>query len=296
MIRTEGLAKSYQGKPVLHGVSLHVPAGRVFGFVGPNGAGKSTFLKCLVGVVAPDAGTIILAGIDARAQPLAARRCIGYAPGETTLYARLRAEELLDFALAYHPHADRARGRELLAVLGVPPARRVGKLSHGMKRKLLLSQALACRAPLLLLDEPMEGLDPEARRLVEELLRAEAAAGRTVFFSSHDLGSVQRLCDEVAFLRHGRLLETGPVSGFLERAGRVLWVQLREPVAASALPAGPELRWTGDGRRWKLEFAGPLERLLPRLQALPIAGLRNTGGSLEEVFEALYGPDPAEAA
>lgn len=291
MIRTEGLTKSYRDKQVLRGVSLQVQAGEVFGFVGPNGAGKSTFLKCLVGVVHPDGGSIEVAGADARRDALAARRRVGYAPGETTLYARMRAEELLNFAIAHHPHADARRGRELLDRFSVPRSQRVGKLSHGMKRKVLLAQAIASGAPVLLLDEPMEGLDPEARRSVEELLRGEAAGGRTVFFSSHDLASVQRVCDRVAFLRHGRLLEIGTVNGFLERAGRVLWISLREPVERSLLPDGADFTWNGAGTRWILEFRGPLEEALPRLRALPLAGVRNAAGSLEEVFDALYGPE-----
>lgn len=291
MILTEALRKSYAGREVLRGLSLEVRAGEVFGFVGPNGAGKSTFLKCLVGVARPDSGRILLDGVDARRAPLEARRRAGYAPGETMLYAALRAVELLDLAIAYHPRADRRRGRELLEAFRVPLERKVGRLSHGMKRKLLLAQAIASGAPVLLLDEPMEGLDPEARRAAEELLRAEARQGRTVFFSSHDLSSVQRACDRVAFLRQGRLLEIGTVAGFLERAGRVLRIGLREPVAEAALPRGDGLAWSGSGTSWTLEIQGPLEQALPALRGLPLAGLRNAAGSLEEVFEALYGPE-----
>lgn len=295
MIRTEGLTKSFGKKPVLRGVSLRAEPGEVFGFVGPNGAGKSTFLKCLLHVVKPDGGTIEVDGVDARRQPLEARRRVGYAPGETTLYARMRAAELVDFAIAYHPRADRGRGHALLDLLRVPREQRVGKLSHGMKRKVMLAQAVASNAPVILLDEPMEGLDPEARRLVEDLLRGEAQAGRTIFFSSHDLVSVQRVCDRVAFLRGGRLLEIGTVASFLERAGRVLWIVFRSPQERAALPDGAGLRWAGEGLRWTLEFDGPMEALLPRLQALPLASLRNAAGTLDEVFDALYGPEPEGA-
>ena len=294
MIRVEGLRKSYRGTPVLHGVSLEVASGEVFGFVGPNGAGKTTFLKCLLGVVLPDAGQVTIAGVDARRHALRARRNVGYAPGETAMYDSFRVRAMLEFALAFHEDASFERGRALLARFGLPEDRKVRQLSHGMKRKLLLAQAIASGAQVLMLDEPMEGLDPEARRDVESLLAQEAAAGRTVFFSSHDLPSVERVCQRVAFLRGGRLLECGPVDEILARASHTLLVRLREPRELAAMPSGEGMQWSGEGRRWRLAFEGHAEAALARLGELPIATLRDASGGLEEVFEALYGAeDPA---
>ncbi|MBC8328768.1 MAG: ABC transporter ATP-binding protein [Planctomycetes bacterium] len=279
---------------MLRGVDLEVREGEIFGFVGPNGAGKSTFLKCLVGVVRPDSGSIRVDGLDALRQSLEVRRRVGYAPGETALYHRMRCEELIDFAIGFHPRADRALAGELIEVFELPPRRKVGQLSHGMKRKLLLTQALASGAPLLLLDEPMEGLDPDARRLVERLLRREADAGRTVFFSSHDLASVERVCDRVAFLRAGSLLETGDMTELVERLGQVLCLRLREARTADQLPSRPGFSWRGQEREWRLEFEGPLEQAVLAISHLPLDGIRDAEGGLEQVFELLYGPDQAE--
>ena len=291
MIRTEGLSKAYDGVEVLRAVDLEVRRGEVFGFVGPNGAGKSTFLKCLVGVVRPDAGQAQVDGLDARRRTLEVRRRVGYAPGETALYHRMRCEELIDFAIAFHPAADRGRARELAAAFQLPLRRKVGQLSHGMKRKLLLTQALASGAPLLLLDEPMEGLDPDAPRQVESIQLEEAAGGRTVFFSSHDLASVERVCDRVAFLRAGRLLQVGGMPELLQRLGQVLRLRLREDRDRASLPAGPGYRWSGGGRHWTLEFDGSLEQAVQAVAALPLEGIRDGGGGLEELFETLYGPE-----
>ncbi|RMH03646.1 MAG: ABC transporter ATP-binding protein [Planctomycetota bacterium] len=291
MLRTVGLAKGFAGRSVLRGVDLEVASGEVFGFIGPNGAGKSTFLKCLVGVVRPDAGEAEVAGVDAIRRPLEVRRRVGYAPGETALYHRMRAGEHLNFAVSFHPDGDRRRGRALLAELGVPAGRRVGRLSHGMKRKLLIAQALACRAPVLLLDEPLAGLDPEARRTVVGLLRREAEAGTTVFLSSHDLAGAERLCDRVAFLRAGRILAAGPVAELLAGAERTLIVELRVDLPRHRLPRRPGWEWIGAGRRWRLRYPGPLERVLPGLAELPLAALRPLGAGLEELFEDLYGPE-----
>lgn len=294
MIRIEGLRKAYADQEVLLGVDLDVDDGEVFGFVGPNGAGKSTLLKCVLGVARPDAGAIQLGPdgdvVDARRDPLAARRRVGYAPGETSIYQRLRATEFLDFALAHYPDPDPERGRALLERFGLPPRKRIKGFSHGMKRKLLLAQALASGTPVLMLDEPMEGLDPDARRTIEHMLLEEAAAGRTVFFSSHDLASVERICRRVAFLRQGRILETGRIDEIMARAGRTLLLTLREARERAQLPHADDWQWSGAGTDWRVEFDCELEEALAALHALPLAGIRDGSGRLEDVFDSLYGP------
>jgi ABC-2 type transport system ATP-binding protein len=303
VLRAEGVVKRYAAREVLRSVTLAAGAGEILGFVGPNGAGKTTFLKCIAGVARPDAGVIHIGAADALRDPLAARRQIAYAPSDTAMYDSLSVDAMLRFQIAFHPHADLARGRALIERFELPPRARVRALSHGMKRKLLLAGALACNAPLLLLDEPMEGLDPEARRTVEGLLLEQAAQGRTVFFSSHDLGSVERICARVAFLRAGTLMEIAPINVVLERAGRILLLRLRQPLGASALPAAPSLRWSavqpdadGCSDRWHLSFEGELAAVLPQLAGLPLAGLRDASGGLEEVFAVLYGPATPEEA
>lgn len=295
MIEVHGVQKAYGTQQVLAGIELQVADGEVFGFVGPNGAGKSTFLKCALGIARPDAGEIRLGSgqdvIDARRKPLEARRRVGYSPGETSLYQSLRALDFLRFALAHYADADLAHGRALMERFGLPEQKRVKGFSHGMKRKLLLAQALASQAPVLMLDEPMEGLDPEARRMVEQILSEAAEAGRTVFFSSHDLASVERICDRVAFLRGGRIMETGRIADILARASRVLHLTLSEERHRDQLPQHDGWEWEGAGTRWRVAFDAPLQDVLPRLEALPLAGIRDGSGRLEDVFESLYGPE-----
>lgn len=291
MIRTQDLFKSYAAQKVLRGVSLQVEKGEIFGFVGPNGAGKTTFLKCLLGISQPLSGSMHIGGIDVRKQPLAARKLCGYAPSETAMYDSLTVWAMVRFSLAAYGQADHARAKQLLDLYQLPHKARVRSLSHGMKRKLLLTQAIASGAPVLLLDEPMEGLDPEARRLLERQLQEEAATGRTVFFSSHDLASVERVCERVAFLRSGKLLACDRVETILEQAGHTLRVHLREPTTLHDLPQAPGITWSGKDLHWKMHFEGPMENAMTFLQALPIAGLRDASGGLEEVFEALYGPE-----
>jgi ABC-2 type transport system ATP-binding protein len=294
VIRTKDIRKSYAAREVLRGVSLQVERGEIFGFVGPNGAGKTTFLKCLLGIAHADGGTITIGEVDARADPLGARRLCGYAPSDTSMYDSMSVWDMVRFALAFHEKADLERARQLLDLYALPRRKKVRALSHGMKRKLLLAQALASGAPVLLLDEPMEGLDPEARRLFESQLRKEAEMGRTIFFSSHDLASIERVCGRVAFLRSGRLLACDTVERILDQAGHSLLVHLRESRRLEELPQGEGITWSGEGARWRMQFEGEMETVIPKLAELPVLGLRDASAGLEEVFEALYGPEEEE--
>ena len=288
MIRARDIKKAYGRTTVLRGVSLDVKPGTIHGFVGPNGAGKSTFLKCLVGVVHPDSGDLEIDGVDARRNALEVRRRVGYAPAETSLYHRMRAVELLDFAIRYHPDSDLERGKSLLDDLGIPHDRKVGALSHGMKRKVILAQAIACNAPVMIMDEPMEALDPEARRIVEELFRDECRKGRTLFLSSHDLFSTQRLCSQVTFLHRGKVLRDGPVEELLSGVPGRLHVQLRTPMDANSLPVGGGLSWTGEGVNWQVGFDMSLEDVTKQLSQLPLASIKDDSSNLEDLFERLY--------
>ncbi|MDP7061610.1 MAG: ABC transporter ATP-binding protein [Planctomycetota bacterium] len=268
MLSTTNIHKSYAAQSVLRGVSLRVEKGEIFGFVGPNGAGKTTFLKCLLGLTRVDSGSIRLGDVDAVKQSLAGRRLCAYAPSETAMYDSMTVRAMLEFALTFHKGAEFERAYAMLDSFGLPHKRKVRALSHGMKRKLLLTQAICSGTPIVLLDEPMEGLDPDARRELETILEAAAAQGKTVFFSSHDLASVERVCNRVAFLRNGKLLECDTVASILERAGHSVKLALREPLDAHALPKSSNISWSGEGTDWQLNYHG----------------------KLEEVFDALYGP------
>ena len=148
----------------------------------------------------------------------------------------MRAGELLEFAIRYHPSADLLFGKELLKQLGVPLRRRIGELSHGMKRKVLLAQAISTRAPLIILDEPMEAFDPDARTFAVDLLREAASHGHTLLCASHDLSSTERLCDRVAFLSNGCIIREGLTASILAETNRIVHITLRHPATLESLP------------------------------------------------------------
>jgi ABC-2 type transport system ATP-binding protein len=210
----DGLSKSFRGKPAVDGISLRVARGRFFGFLGPNGAGKSTTIKMLTGLLRPTAGQAWIEGHSLRDDLLAIKRVIGVLPEELPLYERLSGEEYLHFAgRMYGLSRQQARGRteELLEFLslGEDKGKLIVDYSQGMRKKVALAAALIHSPRVLFLDEPLNGIDPVSGRVVTDLLRRLASKGVTLFFTTHVLDVVERLCDEVAVIDRGRIVAQG---------------------------------------------------------------------------------------
>jgi ABC-2 type transport system ATP-binding protein len=214
MIRLDSVTRCYGRFTAVHPLDLHVPAGQLFGFLGPNGAGKTTTIRMVTGVLQPTSGSIRIAGHDMLRQPLAAKRHIGYVPDRPTLYEKLTGGEFLRFVCGLwgtDSPAALARGDELLEMFELTPwrDRLVESYSHGMRQKLLISSALVHSPDVLVVDEPMVGLDPRGARLIKDLLRAFVDQGGTVFLSTHTLEVAEALCDRIAILHQGRLRAIG---------------------------------------------------------------------------------------
>ncbi|MBW8863339.1 MAG: ABC transporter ATP-binding protein [Verrucomicrobia bacterium] len=222
IVKTEKLCVEYRSREIrqtpkiaLQNLDLEVGAGEVFGFLGPNGAGKTTTMNVLLGFVPPTSGAASLFGIDVR-QPIARQR-IGYLPELTYYYKFLSAEELLRFYAKIFgiekAEADR-RIPQLLKLVELEHAakRPIESYSKGMQQRVGLAQALINNPDLLVLDEPTSGLDPLGRMKVREIIQRLKNEGKTVFFSSHELGEVETVCDRVAIVHEGRLKAVGTVS------------------------------------------------------------------------------------
>jgi len=214
MIRAEGITKRYGRFTAVQPLDLHIPRGELFGFVGPNGAGKTTTIRMLVGVLRPTAGRIAVAGHDLLRDPVAAKRHIGYIPDRPAIYEKLTGAEFLRFVNGLWgregPAAD-AKASELLELfeLGGWQDTLIESYSHGMRQRLLISSALVHSPDVIIVDEPMVGLDPRGARLIKDLLRAFAADGGTVFLSTHTLEVAESLCDRIAILHEGRIRALG---------------------------------------------------------------------------------------
>jgi ABC-2 type transport system ATP-binding protein len=221
MIRLEKLTKSFGRFTAVDGLDLHVRKGEVFGFLGPNGAGKTTTFKMVCGLMQPTSGSITIDGKDALAEPLRARRITGYIPDRPYLYDKLTADEFLTFIGGIYEieAAERARrAGELLDFFDLLNFR--GELiegfSHGMKQRLTLASALLPRPPLLVVDEPMVGLDPSGARLIKEVFRRKADQGETVFLSTHTLEVAEEVCDRIAIIHKGRVVALGTMEELRE--------------------------------------------------------------------------------
>ena len=214
MIRTEHLYKSYDRKPAVVDLNLSVEPGEIFGFLGPNGAGKSTTVKILTGLIKPDSGRAFVAGFDVVEQPLEVKRRVGYVPETPALYDSLSAAEYLELVSCLHhlePRSAAARRQELLELFGLAgvASQRLTEFSKGMRQKVVIAAALIHRPEVLILDEPLDGLDANTAMVVKELLKKLAAQGRTIMFSSHILEVVERICSRIVIISNGRFVAAG---------------------------------------------------------------------------------------
>jgi ABC-2 type transport system ATP-binding protein len=206
-IRLDGLHKEYDNLVAVNDLSLAIPRGEVFGFLGPNGAGKSTTIGMLLGQIRPMTGTAYIHGINVHKQPLAARQHVGALPERASLYANLTGRQTLEFFADVQDVAHDQINPLLHEVRLTEDAdRRVGGYSKGMVQRLAIAQALLGDPDLLILDEPTAGLDPRGAKEVRDIIEEVNEEGRTVFFSSHIISEVERLCDTIAILNEGELV------------------------------------------------------------------------------------------
>ena len=291
-IRAESLTKSYGAVVAVEDLDLAVMPGEVYGFLGPNGAGKTTTLRILLDLVHPTRGRVLVHGLDCRASSLAVRSRIGYLPAEMPLYRELTGGSYLDFlgALQTTP-VDAQYLRRLLARFDVGEVdlrRRLGDLSHGMKRKFGIVQALMGHPPLVVLDEPTSGLNPlmiEAFAETVHELRTEGTT--TIFLSSHVLSEVERLCDRVGIIRRGRLVRQTSIADLRREAPRRVRIFFDHPAPEPPAALGAALI-RREPRRWDLEWCGPLGGALEAMRGLAVADIEIEPFKLEDYVLKVY--------
>ncbi len=223
-VATWGLTRTFGSKVAVNGLNLVVRRGEFFGFLGPNGAGKSTTIKMLVGLLRPSLGVAYIGGVDVWREPLRAKTLIGVLPEQLNLYERLTGRELIEFAGRLYdlPRAEVARRTESLLkvlMLAGDAEKLVVDYSVGMRKKVARACALIHRPQVLFLDEPFEGIDPVSSRVIRDILRDLTAAGTTIFFSSHIMEVVERLCTRVGIINGGTLIAEGTLAELRQRAG-----------------------------------------------------------------------------
>lgn len=270
-----GLVKRFDGVAAVDGLSLRVERGQVFGLLGPNGAGKSTTIGMAMGLLRPDAGRVQIEGHGDPAEPTA-RRALGVAPQAEALYEDLTGMENLRFFARIQGVQDPTRAAsEALERVGLSPRGRdrVKTYSGGMRRRLNLAAAIVHRPPLLLLDEPTAGVDPQSRASLLELVRSLAQDGSAVLYTTHYMEEAAKLCDRVGIMDRGRLLDSGTVDELLHRHGTETLVFVQR---------------NGHGEE-RVATRDPMTVVSQALQAGEVTGLRVERPDLETVFLALTG-------
>jgi ABC-2 type transport system ATP-binding protein len=288
LVHTERLTKDYGRQRALDGLDLSIAPGEIFGLLGPNGSGKSTALRLLLGFLRPTAGRAAIAGHDCWHDSVAARRQLAYLPGELRLYETMTGRQLVRFLahLRGQTSADDLDG--MAARLDIDLNRPLIHLSSGMKRKVALLHVLLTRAPLLILDEPTNTLDPTMRDQLLDQLGEARSRGQTVLFSSHVLGEVEKVCDRVGILRQGRLVHLQNMRELT--AGRRVQVRFaRPPEQVTALPGLSSPSASDSQISW--EYQGPLPPLLDWLARQDVVDLRIEPLGLAPIYQRYHGAE-----
>ena len=216
VIETKNLTKYYGKAKGIEDVSINVEEGEIFGFIGPNGAGKSTTIRLLLSLIYPTSGEAKLFGKDAIKCGPEVRKRIGYLPSEIFYYDKMKVIDLLNYSASFYDKDCKSRMKELSEIMELDLNRRIEDLSYGNKKKVGIVQGLLHEPDLIILDEPTGGLDPLMQQKFFNIIREENKKGTTVFFSSHILGEVQELCNRVAIIRSGSIIEVEDIKTLRE--------------------------------------------------------------------------------
>jgi ABC-2 type transport system ATP-binding protein len=292
-IRADGLTKYFGPVVAIEDLSFEVERGEIYGFLGANGAGKTTTIRLLLDLLRPARGTAAILGVDCHTSSLAARKLVGYLPGELPIYPDLSAAGYLGYlrALDGRPVAD-GHVQHLLKrfdVSAVDLQRRLRDQSHGMKRKIGIVQALMGRAPVLILDEPTAGLDPlMIQAFAETLADLKRQGDTTVFLSSHVLAEVESTCDRIGVVRDGQMVTVGTVEELKRKTPRHVRIEFSKPVPTD-LPAVPGVTVrSGTPTVRTFEVHGPLGPLLQALAGFPIHDVEEEPFRLEDYIVKFY--------
>jgi ABC-2 type transport system ATP-binding protein len=289
VIATSGLSKDYGAGRGLFGLDLEVEQGEVFGFLGPNGAGKSTTMRLLLDLIRPSSGSARVVGLDTVKDSLEIRRRVGFLPGDLALYPKLTGRAMLDYLAELRGGVDPRTRDALVERFGADIDRPVRQLSTGNRQKLGLVQAFMHEPELLILDEPIAGLDPLVQQSFHALLGEVSAQGRTVFLSSHTLSEVERVTHRLAILRQGRLVVVDSLENLRKVAVQRLEIEFAQPVDPGqfrALPGVTEVN--ADGRTVTVGFEGSADAVVKAAAAHEVLAIRPREEDLEDIFLHYY--------
>ena len=287
-IQTFNLTKTYGKFRGIDGITLNVEAGEIYGFIGPNGAGKSTTIRTLLALIRPTTGKAQIFGKDCVSDAAEIAKTVGYIPSEPSYYENMRVKDFLNYAAALYSLRSSAKIRELSERLNLDLSRKISDLSFGNKKKVGIVSALLHNPKLLILDEPTSGLDPLMQQTFFDILKEENEKGTTIFFSSHVLSEVQKICGRVAIIKEGKVINIQSINDLRKNTYKRV-----ELAAKTAIPEGYfDTRGVADlkqqGTSASFMFMGDVDEILDKLRGLAVSDILIEEPTLEEIFMHYY--------
>ena len=285
-IETNKLTKYYGNARGIVDVDFAVEEGEIFGFIGPNGAGKSTTIRTLLGLIKKTSGGAAIFGMDCEKDKVKILAEVGYLPGEVFYYDKMRAIDLLRYSASFYKKDCTRRIKELAEALSLDLNKKIEDMSLGNKKKVGIVQGLLHSPRLIILDEPTSGLDPLMQRTFFDLIQRENERGATVLFSSHILGEVQRICDRVAIIKEGRIVDLRSIDDLRKNSYKKVSLTTSSPLVGFSLVGASKL--TQDGAQASFLYSGEIKPLYETLAGLPLVDANVNEPELEEIFLHYY--------
>jgi beta-exotoxin I transport system ATP-binding protein len=287
IIQTTNLTKSYGKNRGITDVNITVRKGDIFGFLGPNGAGKSTTIRTLLDFIRPTGGSASIFGLDCQKDSLAIRRRTGYVPGDANLYGHMTGWKYLKYIGGIRGKYDEEAANKYAERFEIKLDRKVREYSSGMRQKVIIIQAFMNDPDLVILDEPTKGLDPLVQQIFMDVIREEAASGKTIFMSSHVLSDVEKVCNRVAIIKEGRIVAEEDMASLKRKAGKVVEVKFKgeKPENFTVSGIGHLARLDG---YYKMTAAGDARQLLRDLASYDIEDVNIHAMTLDDIFLQYY--------
>ncbi len=288
VVQTEKLTKRYGSRRGIEDINLSVNEGEIFGFLGPNGSGKTTTIRILLDFIRASSGRARLFGMDVHSDSIQIKSRIGYLPGEYGMYERMTAVEYLRFLGSLRSDKKPPLRDRLVERFGLDTSRRIKSFSHGTKQKLALVQAFMHDPELLILDEPTSGLDPLIQQQFYDLLLEMKKGGKTIFFSSHVLSEVERVCDRVAILREGKLIALHQISDLKKYRLKTIEVTFKQELDESMFQQEGVRKIEKSAQTVRLWIDANINDVLRTISEHPIDNISCRDARLEDIFLEYY--------
>ncbi|KPL58878.1 ABC transporter ATP-binding protein [Rossellomorea vietnamensis] len=288
VIEIHSLTKNYGKSRGISDISFHVEEGEIFGFIGPNGAGKSTTIRTLLSLIHPSSGSATIFGKDCIESAPEIAKEVGYLPSEVFYYDNMRVIDLLKYSASFYKKDCTKRIKELADMLNLDVTKKIDDLSLGNKKKVGIIQGLLHEPKLIILDEPTSGLDPLMQQKFFELLREENKKGATILFSSHILSEVQRMCDRVAIIKEGRIVQVEKISTLKENNHKKFKVEAKGNFDPSYFEMEGVSKLEIKDRQVSFLFRGDINKVMKKIADIEIMNLWIEEPDLEEIFMHYY--------